>query len=394
MTIAQRFNTTFEGWLTASETNAAGRMALFRILFGLFSLWMISGRLYEELGLIPGMVFRPLVIIRLIPAQPAPAFFVALELLLVASLVLLIFGFQTRVATVAVLVLGILLGAYRYSFGKISHADLFAAIYIPAMFVFASWGNCYSIDSLLRRRRGQPIVQPSDSSWRYAWPMHMTLLLLSVLFLGAALAKSTRGWWFGDTQFINDLLRFHDVREMLGGEAANPLSALIANATFLHNILRIVPLAFEALFFVSLFNKKLRTFFVSSAILFHMFNLVVLGIDFTPMLITYAIFVDWQKIYERIWPKQLNLGAVFERLPSPVLIGGVTLLAVLAALSWNSSLTLRAPFQSLPSLPFWYVATVVCSVVVVKTLIEIVSDFVSSRRTIRDWTPDVAEKHG
>lgn len=377
-------NQAVERFLTAPEPNAAGRLALFRILFGVFYLWILSHQFFQDLGAVPTMTYRPLLIIRPFATPPAPEWFAAAEFMLVAAVVWMTVGYKTRAATLVALVIGVWLGGFRYSFGRISHTDLFLVAYLPALFVFYNWGQLYSVDALLRARRGLSLPDAHDSGWGYGWPVRAMLLLLAVLFFGATYSKTVRGTWLTDPDIIPHILRQQDLRFELSARPLNPISALIMSQPLLHTVFRFLPLLFEGSFFLSLFSRPLRNFFLASAILFHIFNGYVLDVWFTPMLTVYALFIDWQWLYDRL-PNTLRTR--FQRIrvdnsSAAVLLQiAVIVLTIGILAAWNGTIWLRPIIQSLiDPLFLWAIVGIVAVGVLLKAVLDLAR---SLRRGIR-----------
>jgi hypothetical protein len=330
-------NRVFDRWLTAPERNAAGRMGLFRMVFSLFLIWQASQGHFVLAAQMPTTAWRPIALLSWLPhvQTPSPLFYYSLEAAFIFTLVLLLIGYRVRLMTLLVLVLGFVLEAFRLSFGRIEHGSVFQSFYIPLIMLFSQWGATYSLDSLLRRRRTGIAVEPSDSSWRYIWPMRVLLLLLSFLFLTAAYFKlAGTGWLTNPDVFANVLLR-ENVEITAKGYAAPPLLLILAQLPLVTVTFRFATLAFEGLFFVSLLGNRLRNFIVSVAMIFHALNALLLYVSFTYMLIIYGLFVDWHDFARRWTPHSVKrLTLRLSTVSSPALVGGTLALALIFAALW------------------------------------------------------------
>ncbi len=343
MSILRSINAGINGWLTAPEVNAAGRMSLFRIIYGLSYLWFVRPLAYYAVWTqLPADQWSPIATFRLLNAgRPSPLLFQVMPVVLIASLVLLIFGFRTRLATLLVLVAGTFLTGAFYSFtGKVDHADTFLVAYIPAIMLFSRWNSNYSLDALLKQRQGKH-VDPSDSSWVYIWPMRAVLLLLALMFFGAGFFKLRAGQWLTDLELFPKLLISQTAIAVVRMQIANPLSLLIANIPLIHIPLQFGGIFFELLFPLTLMSHRIRNLFVSIGPLFHAFNWFFLGINAYPLIIVYLTFVDWQAVYSRWWPQQT--GSYLRRLSTPSLIGLALAAAVLVPILWAETNLLRPP---------------------------------------------------
>lgn len=339
--LAGRLNAVIDGWLTAPEPNAAGRLGLFRILYSAFYLWLLSFNFVANLSGLPAARRRRILLIEWLPTELPPAFFELLEAALVAALVLLMVGLRVRLATLVVLVIGCILEAFLTSADP-EYSSVLLVFYIPAFVLLtnARWGHTYSLDALLRRRAGKPPVDPSIPSGPYFLPARAVLVVLSMLFLSAAVLKvAAGGTWLVYPSYMANLLLKKNVDAAIYGLPLNPLAPVIASSPLAHTAIRYQVLLFEALFVLGLFNRKLRSFFLALALVFHAIGGLWLVVTFTPVLIVYALFVDWQELRHRLWPTRLTL---MDAVPSRVLVWSALSVAVVAGALWNVGGGLRA----------------------------------------------------
>lgn len=328
-------------WFTAPEPNAAGRMGLFRILYALFYLWHLSPAFIGNLHGLPPSFYNRVLLTSVLPPAKMPLW--ALELAegaLIAALVLLLFGLGTRVATLTVLVLGSLYEAWLTALDA-EHSTVLLAFYIPLfMLIAGNWGDCYSIDALLRRRRGLPAVDPDGDSWRYFLPARAVLIVMGVLFLSSAVFKlALGGTWLHRPDLLANIMLDKNVKAAVRELPVNPLAPLIAQRAWLHVPLQGFLLAFEAGFILALLGRRIRNLILSTALFFHAINALWLVVTFTPILIAYGLFVDWQKLRQRLLPGSSVLRV---RVPS----GAVVILALVSAIAtgllWNTGMGLRS----------------------------------------------------
>jgi hypothetical protein len=317
----------FDRWLTAPESNAVGRLCLFRILFALNYLWIIHGFSYTQMTQVPLDEWQPVALLGWLTALPDATFFHGLHVLLIGGLFLLLIGFRTRLATLLVLAAGLILDMFTHSFGKVGHGLALMVFYIPLFMLFADWGAAYSVDALLMRCR----VDVRDSSWRYGYPIKLMLILLSLLFFTAAVHKLMGSWGNNPAVIINSM-SVNNVRAVMAGEWAQPLVPFIAETPGMGDLLRFLGIAFQALFVFSLFNRRLRNVFIAGAILFHTFIFWFMRVGFDAQIIAYALFVDWQRLYDWL------LAPLFRRvrlaLPRPALVAGAVVIVAGGVLLW------------------------------------------------------------
>jgi hypothetical protein len=304
MNILRTLDQRFTHWLTNPETNAAGGMSLYRIVYGLFYLWDF-GSITAYARRFEGLTARdwnPLDSIRwLNPAPPTTLALHILGVVLIIGLVLLTIGWQTRLSTLVVLVSGVMLTGVLYSFQKIDHSNTFIVAYIPVTMLFGRWNSNYSVDAWFKRRRGIT-VDPRNDSWIYIWPMRVTLILLAFMFFGAGYSKVMAGQWLTDPNVMSNTLLAHNVVAVGSGRPANPLNPLLAGIPPVALVLQLSGIAFELFFPLALINHRFRNFFIATAIMFHAFNYFLLTVSASPLVIVYLMFIDWQALYDRWWP--------------------------------------------------------------------------------------------
>lgn len=332
-------NRAIDQWFTRPEPNAAGRMGLFRIIFCLFYLFHLSEHFSENLsGMVPEHHLRTF-LIEWIPPYALPTWFLALaEASLVGLLVVLMIGYHTWLVTLAVLLLGCIYEGWYISVDR-EHAAVLLTAFIPFfMSLSGRWGDTYSLDALLARRAGRPAVEPSSDSWCYFLPARATLVVLAALFLTSAVFKVTPGaTWLKIPDLMGNILLEKNVNVARQGWPVNWLAPVIATRPWLYVPFQYSIILFEASLVLVLFDR-LRNLMLSTALLFHALNALVLGVTFTAVMIVYLLFVDLQRMRQRLFPSRLALPT---SIPPPLLIAGTFALALAAAVSWNSPITLR-----------------------------------------------------
>ena len=333
-----RLNRGIDHWLTFPEPNAAGNMGLFRVLYAMFYLWTISDYTPANLHEVPYELDWPIILNQWIPERPPPEFFELLGTAQVAGLVLLLFGYRTRIATAVVLIAGGLLESYFVSV-DIEHASLFLTAYIPFfMLVCGDWGATYSFDALLKRRRGQATVDHGDTSPRFVIPTRACLVLLSALYLSAAIFKVVQ-WdhWFGQDQYMALDALTRRVEAAMRGFTLNPLTLPPYEINALDVGSRWGIAAFEISVFLAMINNRLRAFYTASALIFHAMSALWFLVTFTSLVVVYCMFINW----EALIPESIRRGRRDISAPSIVLHGAPVVAAVLVAFVWHEWNTIQ-----------------------------------------------------
>jgi hypothetical protein len=323
-----------ERWFTAPEPHAAGRMGIFRVVYGLFALWHVA---VFDLSLVAGapdeLRTTPIALSDTVGADLSVGQLRLLDAALVAALTLLVFGWRTRTATVAVLVLGLYREALLASL-RLEDANPMLVFVVPLfMAVAGRWGDTYSLDARARRRRGDPAVDPDDDGWSHALAARAVLVVLAVLFTSAALFKVLDGGtWIGERDLLTNLMLERNVELAHLGLPGNPVAPWIADHLVVGYALQLGVVAFEGSFLLALTRRELRDCYLATALVFHAANEFGLAVSFTPILITYGLFVDWQALVRRI-PFRVGLPAA---LGDRVLAAGAVLVAAAVALTWRA----------------------------------------------------------
>lgn len=374
-TIGQ-LNANINAWFTRPEPNSAGSMGLFRIIYSLFYLWHLSVHSADFLRGMPSFfveyrVYLVRYIFRDFGASLPPLFFYGLESFLVAALVLLAFGYKTRMATIFVLLIGSLLEALSASVdGKRTLLPLI--FYIPFfMSIINAWGHTYSIDSMLEKRRSGLKVDPHASNWEYFLPSKALLIVFSVLFFHSAVFKvAFGGAWLSYSDMMANFFLNRNIEAAVYDLPLNWLAPFIAQTPAIYLSMHVTTLLFETFFFLSLINRKIRNIFVSMALIFHAVNALWLVVTVTPILIGYGPFINWQGVKDSLFPMRRNF---YTAGLSPKMLSLLVLfIATVLGLLWHSDLGIRALFNLnglinwrtiwYPILPIsvgWFIATVI-----------------------------------
>ncbi|MEM7064924.1 MAG: hypothetical protein AAF572_17415 [Cyanobacteria bacterium P01_B01_bin.77] len=332
----QRLERRYSLWLTRPAKNAAGRMGLYRIVYSLFYLWFLTHLRFTELSLVPTSQWRPTILFSGLSPLPE-AVYPVMESLLVIALVLQLIGYKTRIANLMVLLMGFGLAVFRTGLLMEERTLVVTVFYVPLFMLFSNWGATYSIDALLRQKQGQPVVNPKNSAWHYIWPARGLMVVLSTLFLSAAIEKFNSLDWLINPRFVGDFLLTKGVSSYLSnGFPVSPLGPQLGQLDAFIIPTQYVILLFETAFVLVLFSRIAQAIILRLAPIFHSFNTLLLGIPFISVLSIYAAFPDWQTLYERFYPQPLKMRGL-ANLPGPLLSLGAVGLAVLVGLLWNTT---------------------------------------------------------
>ena len=207
------------------------------------------------------------------------------------ALLLSCVGLLTRVGTAVGFVVGFYLIGVPYNFGKTDHmtANLVWAMGIMAL---SRCGDAWSVDALIRRKRGRPAPAPSGE---YRWPVRAVWVTMATIFFAAGMAKVIQGgpaWVFSDHMAISLVQRYYDVT------APPPLDwgLRVARHSWLARSMAAGSLALELAAPLALFSRRLRR--VGPWMLLGMQVGIGLLMDvwFTRFFFAYVFWVPWDRL--------------------------------------------------------------------------------------------------
>lgn len=215
-------------------------------------------------------------------AFPSAWFLIGIEVCLAASLLAMLVGWHTRVASVAVTSTFILGSGFTYSLGKIDHNILMALA--PAVLSFSGWGRRLSIDA----RRGVATESAEQ------WPVRLLALLLGLAFMTAAIPKVLGGWLSPSTQTVQATLH----EQFYGHERTQFLAETFINLrnTVFWESLDYLTIALEAGLLFAVVSWKGLRIACAVACIFHMSVYLMMNIAFTSNVMVYAAFMQWDRL--------------------------------------------------------------------------------------------------
>ncbi len=130
-----------------------------------------------------------------------PPFALTLYVVMLLCIVSMIVGFQTRLVSILAFIL--VESFYRYSPVFYTGGDTVVRVFL-FLGMFSRWGEAYSVDSWVRRRRallkrGAAAVPPLRSI--PAWPLRLMMLQLCIIYCATGLLKSGSTWKDGSALY-------------------------------------------------------------------------------------------------------------------------------------------------------------------------------------------------
>lgn len=239
------------------EALALGRIFLSLIQFkNSFSMLERS----MELSQLPTFFFEPIALLKLFPeeiffSEIGPFFWKIIAVVLCLSAVGSILGYQTRWSLFSLSVIQTFLVGFSYSF-KDYHHDQALPILAGFFLCLTPCGERFSI----QRTRGS-----LDRKGGFNWFFVFIYSFLGIIYFSSGVAKlvhSSADWLSGRA------LIYHVHQDALAN--SKPWGIWISQQLFLCVGLSWFTLFFQLFFWLGLFNRKLRLFFVLTAICFHL----------------------------------------------------------------------------------------------------------------------------
>lgn len=267
-------------WLREAYMISAEQLGLFRIVFCLTSIFVLGIPNYLWLGDVPGYLFSPPLISfsSLFNGFPPSWFFICVTSLLWICYIFLLFGYKTKLVSVAITVLHLVGNSFVFSFGKIDHSILLDIL--PFVLAGSGWGNSFSIDE-----------KRNEISQNSPWTVTLMALMVSFGLFTAGFQKVAGGWL--NTSVSSSYFSFISGFFKLDRDAFfAPYLSTYTNAFFWESadyMAVFLELLFLILFF---FPSKFRVFLILVS-LFHLLNVLMFNISFSGYLLIYSLFLFW-----------------------------------------------------------------------------------------------------
>ena len=274
---------------------SATALGAYRIAYVLLTLVAFDSRGYAWIADLPPAFFDP-------PPGPASLFrgfppswvFESLDVLRPVLVAGILIGWRTREVSIGLVLVNLYAHLFLFSFGKIDH-DILAVI-TPLLFA-STWGRALSVDAVL-----DPRPRRTDGLAR-----GLLACLLSFGFLTAGLPKL---WSWLDFD-----LSTHGVMSWVLNAEMNDRSYFLApyfrelRSPWAWEALDVMAIGFELFAVVALFvGPAAFKMWCVAAVLFHLFNYLVLNIPFSIHLPLYMAFADWSPIAHRLQAGMRRLG--------------------------------------------------------------------------------------
>ena len=283
-------------WIFRSYAPVCKGLPLFRIFFACF-LIVFYLPINTGVSTLPHSFFAPpLSLAAFFPGFPPFWFFRGIDYFLELGAFCLLFGCQTRYASLLMAALIIINNSFAYSTGKIN-----GDILVPATLfclAWSDWGRRYSADT-----RRLPFVPRSDFP---AWPVALLMLTIGLCMVTACISKAQSGWLNPHLECCRGQLLLN----YIGLDRPKKLADVMLTITspLFWKFLDVSTVLLEGSFIVAMFWLPAMRFATASACVFHAFIYFSMDIFFIYNPAAYACLVDFRfllKAYRvRRWFRQ------------------------------------------------------------------------------------------
>jgi hypothetical protein len=294
----------------------AERLAMLRIIMGLYSLWYLLPRytMFMEISQTSLRSFEPVgVAAWLLEPLPVPVFQFLLLATLSANIAFLL-GWRYRITGPLFALLLLFILCYRNSWSMIFHSDN-VMVFHALILGFTPAANAYSLD--MRKGARQPgswlFGTANTGGWQYGWPIRLMCAVAAATYFLSGVAKlagpTGLAWATGDV--LRDQIAVDALRKIVLGSSASEAIYTLYNQSLLFMILGAGTLVIEigAPFF--LVNRRLSQVWAVLTFLMHWGIFVIMGITFRYQLsgALFAPYFEVEKIPQWLaqYTKQIHV---------------------------------------------------------------------------------------
>jgi hypothetical protein len=284
----------------------AERLAVLRILVGLYAAWLLQFRYDAILGAtgLPTSQFQPVGVASFLSAPPPAQVVHTLLLLAIVSGVPFVLGLAYQVT--GPLFAGTLLAVLTYyaSWGSVNHPDSLLVVHVIVIGLTRA-ADALSVDALIRSRRstgsrGLAGATPTASgAWQYGFAVKLVcaVTVASYLLAGIAKVSGPNGWAWGTGEALLRQVAFDGLRKEVLGQPPPAYAALLYEHVWLFSLLAIGSLVVELGAPLALLHPRLGYAWALAAFPMHWGIYFVMGISFKYHLwgIAYASFFPLER---------------------------------------------------------------------------------------------------
>lgn len=251
-------------------------LAALRIAYGLWIIFFPVDLLW--IAAVPEDFLNPRAgLFSFVSSVPSIEVLIAVSTVRFVLAVLLVLGIMTVPVSILLTATMVTASGLSYSFSKVDHFILFEIV--PVFLAFAGWGRWWSLDSLLRRRRGKPRLSTRGM------PVLLFGVTIGWAMLSAAIPKVLGGWLDPSRQAT----RGYIARDIAWGDKPGPLGAWLLPID--------IDLFWKALDYATIAAEGLLLFTVLTPLIYRCWLVLLTGFHIGVYLTLDISFIDYSLVY-------------------------------------------------------------------------------------------------
>ena len=321
-------------------------LAMCRVIIVTFQLGYLFARNYWGKMLtrasLPAVNYQPLpafkILNYLLPWEAPPTFFlIVVFIATVASGILSIIGWRTKINLLLFAFGNVYIQTYIYSFGRVHHSQALMLMTLAILAVSPA-DKALSVDDLIKRLK-KNLTQRSFQTFSLLrsrsvfarWPLLLIQWLFAFIYFSAAVHKLTLN--FGGRVSLDWLngytLQYYLIRD--GRWWDSSLGVWLGHQHFLAVISSWFAVIFEATFGLTLFFPRLIWVYIPAGAMLHTVIYMAQRAPFFQYIAIYAVFIPWAAVIKRVsnglkWSDESQKPEIFYDGLCPICIRSMTIL--------------------------------------------------------------------
>ncbi len=256
----------------------ATRLAILRIITGLFSLWYLlsSYNMLMKLAETDTSMYEPVGLMYFFPEPFSKQVFFILLLTTIALNIMYILGWKFRIVGPLFAVVLLLFFCYRNSWSMIYHN--YIALVLHVMVIgFTAAADALSLDASNSKKQ-----QNALTGWQYGWPVKLICLATAITYFISGMAKilGDLAWDWVSGNAMRSQVATDTLRKNVMGETASPLFEWLYAHTWIFFVMGAMSMIVELVAPFIIGSKKLSKAWVALALMMHWGIFFIMGIRF------------------------------------------------------------------------------------------------------------------
>ncbi len=257
----------------------AERLAMLRILIGLYAFGWVTARLPEihRVASLP-RGFRPVGLVRILDTPLPPAIVLAIGIATSIALLLFMLGVRYRVVAPIAAVLLTWTLCYRNSWAMPFHTENVLVLHVIALSI-APAADVWAIG------------KRTPSTLGYGWAIKLLIALTAATYLLAGIAKlRLAGFGWADGETLRDHIAVDNLRKLLLGDPTAPLATALLEHPGVLRVFSVMTFAIELGAPFALAGRRIGRLWALGAWSFHVGVILLMNIWFPYSVFGFAFF--------------------------------------------------------------------------------------------------------